>query len=75
MEFGMFYEFPIREGHTQAEAFSEGFELVDDAEQQGLHAHQDGVQLCVRERIKRRKKTAAPVVGRHEAAPARRRRR
>ena len=38
MEFGMFYEFPVRPGHTEAEAFSEGLDLVDDAEHLGLDA-------------------------------------
>jgi alkanesulfonate monooxygenase SsuD/methylene tetrahydromethanopterin reductase-like flavin-dependent oxidoreductase (luciferase family) len=38
MEFGMFYEFPIRRGHSEAEAFAEGFALVDDAESLGLDA-------------------------------------
>jgi hypothetical protein len=36
-------------------------------EQQRLHAHQDGVQLRVREGIERRKKVAA---SRHEVVPA-----
>src|SRR3954470_7663713 len=38
MEFGMFYEFPVRPGHTEADAFSEGLDLVDDAERLGLDA-------------------------------------
>jgi len=38
MEFGMFYEFPVRPGHDEAEAFSEGFGLVDQAEAMGLDA-------------------------------------
>lgn len=38
MEFGMFCEFPVRPGCTDAEAFSEGFELMDDAERLGLDA-------------------------------------
>jgi alkanesulfonate monooxygenase SsuD/methylene tetrahydromethanopterin reductase-like flavin-dependent oxidoreductase (luciferase family) len=38
MEFGMFCEFPVRPGHSEAEAFSEGLDLVDDAERMGLDA-------------------------------------
>jgi alkanesulfonate monooxygenase SsuD/methylene tetrahydromethanopterin reductase-like flavin-dependent oxidoreductase (luciferase family) len=38
MEFGSFYEFPVRPGCTEADAFSEGFELIDDAERLGLDA-------------------------------------
>ena len=38
MEFGAFYEFPVRPGGTEAEAFSEGFGLIDDAERMGLDA-------------------------------------
>jgi alkanesulfonate monooxygenase SsuD/methylene tetrahydromethanopterin reductase-like flavin-dependent oxidoreductase (luciferase family) len=38
MEFGTFYEFPVRPGGNEAEAFSEGFELIDDAERMGLDA-------------------------------------
>lgn len=38
MEFGMFSEFPVRSGGTEAEAFAEGFELVDEAERLGLDA-------------------------------------
>ena len=38
MEFGMFSEFPVRQGQTEAEAFSEGFELIDEAERLGLDA-------------------------------------
>jgi hypothetical protein len=38
MEFGMFCEFPIRPGQGETEAFSEGFDLVDDAERLGLAA-------------------------------------
>jgi alkanesulfonate monooxygenase SsuD/methylene tetrahydromethanopterin reductase-like flavin-dependent oxidoreductase (luciferase family) len=38
MEFGMFYEFPVRKGYSEADAFSEGFELIDDAERLGLDA-------------------------------------
>ena len=36
MEFGMFHEFQRRPGQTEAEAFTESFELVDSAEQAGL---------------------------------------
>jgi alkanesulfonate monooxygenase SsuD/methylene tetrahydromethanopterin reductase-like flavin-dependent oxidoreductase (luciferase family) len=38
MEVGAFYEFPVRPGCTEADAFSEGFELIDDAERLGLDA-------------------------------------
>ena len=38
MEFGTFYEFPVRPGSDEADAFSEGFELIDDAERMGLDA-------------------------------------
>ncbi len=38
MEFGIFHEFPRREGQTEAETFAEGFELADAAEQLGLDA-------------------------------------
>jgi alkanesulfonate monooxygenase SsuD/methylene tetrahydromethanopterin reductase-like flavin-dependent oxidoreductase (luciferase family) len=38
MEVGAFYEFPVRPGGTEADAFSEGFELIDDAERLGLDA-------------------------------------
>jgi alkanesulfonate monooxygenase SsuD/methylene tetrahydromethanopterin reductase-like flavin-dependent oxidoreductase (luciferase family) len=38
MEFGLFHEFPSRSGGTDAQAFAEGFELVDDAERLGLDA-------------------------------------
>ena len=34
----LFYEFPVRLGSTEADAFSEGFELIDDAERLGLDA-------------------------------------
>src|ERR671931_1882167 len=36
MEFGVFHEFPTREGLSEAESFAEGFELVDAAERWGL---------------------------------------
>ena len=36
MDFGMFMEFGRRQGCTQAEAFKEGFKLVDAAEEWGL---------------------------------------
>lgn len=36
MEFGMFHEFQRREGQSERDAFSESFELVDDAERAGL---------------------------------------
>src|SRR3954447_5552968 len=38
MEVGAFYEFPVRPGSTEADAFSEGFELIDDAERLGPDA-------------------------------------
>lgn len=38
MEFGAFYEFPVRPGGSEAAAFSEGFSLIDDAERMGLDA-------------------------------------
>ena len=42
MQFGMFMEFGIRQGGTHSEAFSEGFKLVDAAEEWGL----DGAWLA-----------------------------
>lgn len=36
MDFGLFLEFPLREGATQQQAFEECFELADDAEAQGV---------------------------------------
>ena len=36
MEFGMFHEFQRRPGQTEAQAFTESFELVDEAETTGL---------------------------------------
>ena len=36
MEFGMFHEFQRRPGQTEAEAFTESFEQVDEAERAGL---------------------------------------
>lgn len=42
MQFGMFMEFGMRQGGTHAEAFREGFELVDAAEEWGL----DGAWLA-----------------------------
>ena len=36
MEFGMFHEFQRRPGQSEADAFTESFELVDSAEQTGL---------------------------------------
>ncbi|MEA2738803.1 MAG: hypothetical protein QOH05_2110 [Acetobacteraceae bacterium] len=36
MEFGMFHEFQRRPGQTEAEAFTESFEQVDEAEAAGL---------------------------------------
>jgi alkanesulfonate monooxygenase SsuD/methylene tetrahydromethanopterin reductase-like flavin-dependent oxidoreductase (luciferase family) len=36
MEFGMFHEFQRRQGQSEADAFTESFELVDDAERSGL---------------------------------------
>lgn len=36
MEFGMFHEFQRRPGQAEADAFTESFELVDDAERSGL---------------------------------------
>ena len=42
MQFGMFMEFGIRHGGSQAEAFREGFDLVDAAEAWGL----DGAWLA-----------------------------
>jgi alkanesulfonate monooxygenase SsuD/methylene tetrahydromethanopterin reductase-like flavin-dependent oxidoreductase (luciferase family) len=38
MEFGMFHEFQRRQGQTEADAFTESFELVDEAEACGLDA-------------------------------------
>src|SRR5688572_22171597 len=38
MEFGIFHEFPRGEGTSDATGFDHGFELVDAAEQWGLHA-------------------------------------
>jgi alkanesulfonate monooxygenase SsuD/methylene tetrahydromethanopterin reductase-like flavin-dependent oxidoreductase (luciferase family) len=38
MEVGAFYEFPVRPDGTEADAFSEGFGLIDDAERLGLDA-------------------------------------
>jgi alkanesulfonate monooxygenase SsuD/methylene tetrahydromethanopterin reductase-like flavin-dependent oxidoreductase (luciferase family) len=38
MEFGIFVEFPRRAGQAEAEAFDEGFALVDTAEAWGLDA-------------------------------------
>jgi alkanesulfonate monooxygenase SsuD/methylene tetrahydromethanopterin reductase-like flavin-dependent oxidoreductase (luciferase family) len=38
MEFGIFHEFPRRAGQADAEAFAEGFELVDASEAWGLDA-------------------------------------
>jgi len=42
MQFGMFMEFGIRSGGSQASAFKEGFDLVDAAESWGL----DGAWLA-----------------------------
>jgi alkanesulfonate monooxygenase SsuD/methylene tetrahydromethanopterin reductase-like flavin-dependent oxidoreductase (luciferase family) len=42
MDFGMFTEFGCRQGSTQAEAFKEGFKLVDSTEEWGL----DGAWLA-----------------------------
>src|SRR5688500_10714523 len=36
MEFGVFHEFPRREGMSDTTAFAQSFELVDAAEQWGL---------------------------------------
>ena len=36
MEFGIFLEFPVREGGTYKEAFDESFQLVDEAEKLGV---------------------------------------
>lgn len=36
MEFGIFHEFPWREGQDEAQAFTDAFELVDAAEQWGV---------------------------------------
>ena len=36
MEFGMFHEFQRRPGQTEAQAFTESFEQVDEAEAAGL---------------------------------------
>ena len=36
MEFGVFHEFPRREGTSDSAAFAQSFELVDAAEQWGL---------------------------------------
>jgi len=36
MEFGVFHEFPHRDGRSDAEAFAENFDLVDAAEEWGL---------------------------------------
>ena len=36
MEFGVFHEFQRREGQSERDAFTESFELVDDAERAGL---------------------------------------
>jgi alkanesulfonate monooxygenase SsuD/methylene tetrahydromethanopterin reductase-like flavin-dependent oxidoreductase (luciferase family) len=38
MEFGVFHEFPRPEGVSDATGFARGFELVDRAEEWGLHA-------------------------------------
>ena len=38
MEFGIFHEFPRREGTSDESGFDHGFELVDAAEQWGLDA-------------------------------------
>jgi alkanesulfonate monooxygenase SsuD/methylene tetrahydromethanopterin reductase-like flavin-dependent oxidoreductase (luciferase family) len=38
MEFGIFHEFPSLPGRSDADAFAESFELVDNADRWGLHA-------------------------------------
>ena len=38
MQFGLFFEFPTREGVSQAQVFDEGFALVDAAEELGTEA-------------------------------------
>ena len=38
MEFGLFLEFPVREGATENEAFKESFRLVDEAEELGVES-------------------------------------
>ena len=38
MEFGIFHEFPRRSGQPEAEAFAQGFEIVDAAEAWGIDA-------------------------------------
>src|SRR5947207_5851071 len=58
MEFGMFYEFPVRPGGSQTQAFDEGFELIDEAEQRGL----DAVWLSESHVAPNRSVLASPVV-------------
>ena len=38
MEFGLFLEFPVREGATENQAFKESFRLVDEAEELGAES-------------------------------------
>ena len=38
MDFGLFLEFPVREGSSENEAFKESFRLVDEAEELGVES-------------------------------------
>ena len=65
MDFGMFMEFGCRPGKTQAEAFQEGFKLVDAAEEWGL----DGAWLAELHFNPTRSVLSSPITGQLHRRP------
>src|SRR5262249_16869494 len=71
MELGIYHEFPVLPGRSQAECFAAGFDIVDVSEEYGL----DVMWLAELHFDKRRALAASPLVlGTAIAAPPRRNR-
>ena len=58
MELGIYHEFPVLPGHSQAECFAAGFDIVDASEEYGL----DVMWLAELHFDKRRALAASPLV-------------
>src|SRR5436309_1903058 len=58
MELGIYHEFPVLPGHSQAECFAAGFDIVDAGEEYGL----DVMWLAELHFDKRRALAASPLV-------------
>ena len=58
MELGIYHEFPVLPGRSQAECFAAGFDIVDAAEEYGL----DVMWLAELHFAKRRALAASPLI-------------